>query len=67
MLDNIDDYGMIDDLINNGDRGDRRKDDDEKKHSVIDKIQKKKKEAAVAKNKAPKPKEAAKKQDAELS
>ena len=59
-----DDYGMIDGIINNVDC---RKDDDEKKHSVMDKIQKKKKEAAVAKNNAPKPKEAAKKQDAELS
>ena len=58
-----DDYEMIDGIINNGDR---RK-DDEKKHSVMDKIQEKKKEAAVAENNAPKPKEAAKKQDAELS
>lgn len=59
-----DDYGMIDGIINNSDR---RKDDDEKKHSVMDKIQQKKKEVAVAKNNAPKPKEAAKKQEAELS
>ena len=59
-----DDYGMIDGIINNGDR---RKYDDEKKHSVMDKIQEKKKEAAVAENNAPKTKEAAKKQEAELS
>lgn len=59
-----DDYGMIDGIINNSGR---RKDDDEKKHSVMDKIQEKKKEAAVAKNNAPKLKEAAKKQEAELS
>lgn len=58
-----DDYGMIDGIINNGDR---RK-DDEKKHSVMDKIQEKKKEAAVAENNAPKPKETEKKQEAELS
>ena len=59
-----DDYGMIDGIINNGDR---RKDDDEKKYSVMDKIQEKKKEAAVAENNVPKSKEAAKKQEAELS
>ena len=59
-----DDYGMIDGIIN---IGDRRKDDDEKKHSVMDKIQEKKKDAAVIENNAPKPKEAAKKQEAELS
>ena len=59
-----DDYGMIDGNINNVDC---RKDDDEKKHSVMDKIQKKKKEAAVAENNAPKPKEVAKKREAELS
>lgn len=39
-----DDYGMIDDIINNGDRS---KDDDEKKHSVMDKIQEKTKVAAA--------------------
>lgn len=58
-----DDYGMIDGIINNGDR---RKDDDEKKHSVMDKLQEKKKEAAEAENSIPKPRETAKKQEAEL-
>lgn len=59
-----DDYGMIDGIINNGDR---RKEEEEKKGSVMDKIQEKKKEAAVADNNAPKPKEAVKKQEIELS
>ena len=58
-----DDYGMIDGIINNGDR---RKDDDEKKHSVMDKLQEKKKEAAEAENSIPKLRETVKKQEAEL-
>ena len=55
-----DDYGMIDGIIN---KGDRRK-EDEKKDSVMDR---KKKEATVAENNAPKPKESVRKQETELS
>ena len=47
-----DDYGMIDGILNNGDR---RKDEEEKKPSVMEKIQKKKKEAAEAEASRPKP------------
>lgn len=57
-----DDYGMIDGIINNGDR---RKDDDEKKYSVMDKLQEKKKEAAESENSIPKPKETVKNHEAE--
>ena len=46
-----DDYGMIDGIINNGDR---RKDEEEKKPSVREKLQEKKKEAAEAENNKPK-------------
>ena len=47
-----DDYGMIDGILNNGDR---RKDEEEKKSSVMEKIQEKKKEAAEAEASRPKP------------
>lgn len=59
-----DDYGMIDGIINNGDR---RKDEEEKKTSVMDKIQEKKKEAVVAENSMPKLQESMKNHEAELS
>ena len=58
------DYGMIDGIINNGDR---RKDEEEKKTSVMDKIQEKKKEAVVAENSMPKLQESMKNHEAELS
>ncbi len=47
-----DDYGMIDGILNNGDR---RKDEEEKKPSVMEKIQEKKKEVAEAEASRPKP------------
>lgn len=59
-----DDYGMIDGIINNGDR---RKDEEEKKTSVIDKIQEKKKEAVMADHSSPKPRSTEKQQEAELN
>lgn len=59
-----DDYGMIDGIINNGDR---RKDQEEKKASVIDKLQEKKKEAAEVEAVKPKPPVKDKVQGHELS
>lgn len=59
-----DDYGMIDGIINNGDR---RKDEEEKKTSMLDKIQEKKKAAVVAENSMTKPLEIMKNHEAELS
>ncbi len=47
-----DDYGMIDGILNNGDR---HKDEEEKKPSVMEKIQEKKKEVAEAEASRPKP------------
>lgn len=59
-----DDYGMIDGIINNGDR---RKDEEEKKPSVMDKIQEKKKAAVMADHSSPKPRSTEKQQEAELN
>lgn len=59
-----DDYGMIDGIINNGDR---RRDDEEKKQSVMDRIQEKKKEAVDAGRNSPKPRSNEKRQEAELN
>ena len=59
-----DDYGMIDGILNNGDR---RKDEDEKKLSVMDKIQEKKKEVIDAVTNKPVPKQKTKGQDLEVS
>ncbi len=58
-----DDYGMIDGIINNGDR---RKDEEEKKPSVMEKIQEKKKEAAEAEVSRPKPLKREKSADQEM-
>ena len=58
-----DDYGMIDGIINNGDR---RKDEEEKKPSVMEKIQEKKKEAAEAEASRPKPMKREKTADREM-
>lgn len=59
-----DDYGMIDGIINNGDR---RKDEEEKKTSVMNKIQEKKKEAVVADHSSPKLRSNENQQEAELN
>lgn len=59
-----DDYGMIDGILNNGDR---RKDEDEKKLSVMDKIQEKKKEVIDAVTNKPVPIQKTKGQDLEVS
>lgn len=56
--------GMIDGILNNGDR---RKDEDEKKLSVMDKIQEKKKEVIDAVTNKPVPKQKTKGQDLEVS
>ena len=58
-----DDYGMIDGILNNGDR---RKDEEEKKPSVMEKIQEKKKEAAEAEASRPKPLRREKNADREM-
>ena len=58
-----DDYGMIDGILNNGDR---RKDEEEKKPSVMEKIQEKKKEAAEAEASRPKPPRREKNADREM-
>ena len=59
-----DDYGMIDGIINNGDR---RKDEEEKKPSVLEKLQEKKKEATEAEASRPKLPKKDKAQDVDLS
>lgn len=59
-----DDYGMIDGIINNGDR---KKDDEEKKPSVLEKLQEKRKEAAEVEATRPKLPKKDKSQDVDLS
>lgn len=59
-----DDYGMIDGIINNGDR---KKDDEEKKPSVLEKLQEKKKEAIDAETTRPKLPKKDRSQEADLS
>lgn len=59
-----DDYGMIDGIINNGDR--RKEQEPEKKPSVMEKLQEKKAEAAQIEQASPKPKKE-KTQEADLS
>lgn len=59
-----DDYGMIDGIINNGDR---RKDEEKKKPSVLEKLQEKKEEATEAETSRPKLPKKDKAQDVDLS
>ena len=59
-----DDYGMIDGIINNGDR---RKDEEEKKPSVLEKLHEKKKEATEAEASRPKLPKKDKAKDVDLS
>ena len=59
-----DDYGMIDGILNNGDR---RKDEEEKKTSVMERLQEKKKEAKAAEETRPKMPKKEKDRNVELS
>lgn len=59
-----DDYGMIDGIINNGDR---RRDEEEKKPSLMEKLNEKKKEAAESEASKPQPLKKEKAQDVDLS